>query len=239
MFHRFRILHHFLLAGLTLSLVACGSDPELNSIVISPTTFTTTLVVTASGASAPASQQIWTQYTAIGYYGNAKRQTAKDITSQVTWVSQTPLLVTIDGTGVARVAGTATGFTGIYAQAKGFTGMITSNTSTFTVNLPTSTNFRPSNIVSLAVVPLSSAVAQPGSNIGFSVIGTTADGQQEDLTAESALTSSDSAVATVNARTGLGSVKGIGTTAITATYKNPDGMVVTGYTKFPVGQLQQ
>lgn len=238
MFHRFRILHHFLLAGLTLSLVACSSDPELNSIVISPTTFTTSLAYTSTGAIAPASQQIWTQYTAIGYYGNAKRQTSKDITNQVTWVSQTPLLVTVDSTGVARVTGSATGFTGITAQAKGFTGLIVSNSSTFTVNLTASGNVRSNEIQSLSVVPADSTTAQPGTNLGFSVIGTTVDGQQEDLTSECSWTSSNPEVATINARTGIGNVTGAGTTAITATYKNADGLMVTGYTKLPVVQRQ-
>jgi len=79
---------------------------------------------------------MWTQYKAIGYYGNASNYTTKDITDQVTWTSLTPLMVTVSSTGVAQVTGEAYGATQITASKQGYGGLITSNTSTFTVNKP-------------------------------------------------------------------------------------------------------
>lgn len=236
MFHRFRVIRHLLLAGLCLPLVACGADPELISIVIIPTDFTATLAITSSGTVAPASQQIWTQYTAIGYFGNAKRPITRDITNQVTWVSQTPMLVTIDSNGVARVAGTATGYTQITAQEKGFTGLIVSNSSKFTVSLPATTNFKPNDIETLSVVPSNSTTQHPGTNVNFAVVGKTINGQQVDLTNQCTWTSSNPSVAMVDSKTGVSRTIGMGNTAITATYKNPDGLLVSGYIKFPVEQ---
>lgn len=127
MFNR-TCLNVLLLVGLLLPLTSCTSSPSLTSIVISPSDFTATL--------ATSGPPIWTQYTATGYYGHAGHQSTKNITNQVTWTSYTPMLVIINSSGVATVAGQATGFTQITASAPGFNGDIISNASTFTVTAP-------------------------------------------------------------------------------------------------------
>jgi len=137
------------------------------------------------------------------------------------------LLVTVNSSGVAAVAGTEVGFSQITASEPGFNGDIISNASTFTVNLPTT--ITTTDVTSLSVVPASPVVAAPGLAVGFSAIGTTGTGTQVNLTSAT-WTSSNLGVATINATTGAGTTNGAGTSAIVATYTNPDGVKVTGYT---------
>ncbi len=121
-----------LFAGLLLPLVSC-SNQGLTSIVISPTTFTTTLVT--------AGAQGYTQFKAIGYYGHAGSQSTQDITSEVKWLSNAPQVATICNNtdpapcipGLATASGSWTGVTDITASAPGFNGDIVSNDATFTV----------------------------------------------------------------------------------------------------------
>jgi hypothetical protein len=130
MFNNFYI-KALLLAGLALPIAGCIAPQGLDSIVITPSTYTVTLSTTGYGG-------YWS-YKAIGYYGNAAHQVTKDITDQVTWTSLAPIMVTINSSGVATVTGKATGSTSIIASAPGYNGDIVSNVSTFIVQLPTAT----------------------------------------------------------------------------------------------------
>jgi len=223
MFDRFS-LRALLLAGVLLPVASCGNN-GLTTIVISPSAFTTTLALSSSGASLPPSQQMWTQYTALGYYGHAGHQTTRDITKEVTWTSYTPLLVTISSTGVATVSGQATGYTQITASAPGFNGDIVSNASTFTVDLPSDTTT--SDVTSLAIAPSTATLSALGKTEGFVAIGTTGTGSTVNLTTSSTWTSSNTAIATVGAGTGLATGVGAGSSTIVATYTNADGKQVT------------
>ncbi len=231
---RYRPLLGVLAFGLVmLPLTSCTDDPSLTSIIISPTSFTATLTLLPNGSPAPASEQLWTQYTATGYYTHPDHQPiTKDITNQVTWLSYTPLLVTINSSGVATVAGTATGFTQITASMPGFHGIVTSSASTFTVNLPSS--ITTSDVVSLNILPTNPIVSSLNTNEGFVVIGTTGTGATEDLTTSATWTSSNTAVATIGAKTGLATALSDGTSTIVATYANPDGFQATAYTNLTV-----
>jgi len=218
------LLKALMLIGMVLPIASCSS-PSLTSITISPSAFTTTLVLTSSGQSAPPSQQFWTKYTATGSYGHPGHPAiTKDITDQVTWLSYTPLLVTINSSGVATVSGTATGFTQIAASMPGFNGDIISNASTFTVNLPTT--ITTSDVTSLAISPTAPTLPAVGKTQGFTVIGTTGTGQTENLTTAAVWTSSTPLVATIS-NTGLATATGVGTSVIVATYTNSDGTQVT------------
>jgi len=215
----------FLLCTLA-PITSCVSGPSLTSIVISPTAFTTTLAFLPNGQVAP--NQVWTQYTATGYYTHPNHPPiTKDLTDQVTWTSYTPLLMTVSDTGVVTVTGDAVGFSQITASMPGFNGLVISNASTFTVNLPTS--ITTSDVVSIAIQPANPAV-KAGHAIGFSAIATTGTGQTMDVTTEATWTSSNTAVATMNASTpGSGTTVAVGTSAITATFTNSDGLQAVGY----------
>jgi len=121
-----------------LSLSSCATN-GLDAITISPTSYTATLVYTSSGTVAPIGYQINTQYKAIGKYGNGSHPFYKDITSVVTWTSYTPAMVTVSSTGLAQVTGAMLGTTQVTAAMQGFGGLVTSNTSTFTVAKSTTT----------------------------------------------------------------------------------------------------
>ena len=124
-----------------LSLTSCTAS-GLDSITISPSSFTATLVYSSSGVIAPIGYQVNTQYKAIGKYGNGSHPFFKDITSVVTWTSYTPSMVTVSSAGLAQVTGAMLGTTQITASMQGFGGLVTSNASTFTVAKSTSSAVR-------------------------------------------------------------------------------------------------
>jgi hypothetical protein len=209
-----------LFAGLLLPLVSCSNE-GLTAIVISPTTVTVAL--------SPSGAQLTTQYTAVGYYGHAGSQSTKNITDEVTWAAYFPQMVTISSTGVATPTGSATGYTQVTASAEGFNGYILSNASTFTVNPPSTTN----DVVSIAVERASPTVTH-GTPVDFTAVGTTGGGNQGALTSGITWTSSNTNVATIVAATGVATTVLAGTSVITASYKNADGMIATGFTTLTV-----
>jgi trimeric autotransporter adhesin len=231
------LLGALLLTGAVLPVVSCSTSPSLTSIVISPSSYTTTLVLTASGASAPTTQQGQTLYTATGYYTHPGHPAAtKDLTNEVNWLSYTPELVTVATNGVATVTGGAIGTTQVTASMPGFNGDVISTPSTFTVTLPTAT--KTSDVTTIVVTPADPIILQ-GQSAGFSAIGTTGNGGTENLTNQSVWTSSNPNVCAINAATGNCASTALGTAAITATYTNPDGIEVTGYTVLSVQVLGQ
>jgi len=229
MFDRFSV-RAILLAGVLLPLASCGNE-GLTTIVISPSTFTTTIALSSSGQSLPTSQQMWTQYTAIGYYGHAGHQRTRDLTKEVTWLSYTPLLVTINSSGIATVTGQATGYSQITASKPGFSGDIVSNASTFTVNAPT--DFATSDVISIAISPTTPTITGVGKTLGFTALGTTGTGQTVDLTKSVIWTSSTPAVGTISA-TGAVTAVSAGQTVVIATYTNSDGLQATASTTVTV-----
>jgi hypothetical protein len=231
------LLGSVLLMGALLPVVSCSTSPSLTSITISPSTYTTTMVLLADGSPAPSSQQLQTYYTATGYYTHPGHPAeTKDLTDQVNWFSFTPSLVTVSNTGVATVSGGAVGFTQIQASMPGFNGDIISTPSVFTVNLPA--NIKTSDVTGLTITP-TNPVILVGQSIGFTAIGNTGNGGSENLTNQSVWTSSSPTVCAINATTGNCATTGAGSSAITATYTNADGIQVTGYTTLSVQVLGQ
>ncbi len=227
------LLGILLISALMVPLTSCTNDPSLTQIVISPSAFNTTLVLLPNGDAAPSSEQTWTQYKALGYYTHPNHQPIiKDITNQVTWLSYTPLLVTMNNSGIATVTGWGTGYTSIQATMNGFHGLVTSNQSTFTVQPPSSAST--TDIVALTIAPTNPTVTGTGKTQSFIATGTAGTGATEDLTTLVTWTSSNTAVATIGAKTGLATTVGTGTTFIIATYTNADGLPVTANTQLTV-----
>jgi hypothetical protein len=224
MFNRF-CFGAFLLAGLVLPLTSCSNSPSLTSIVISPTTVTVTL-------APDGFQQGTNQYTAIGYYThpNHAAQT-KDITNEVTWSSSSTQVATVNSSGLATATGynqltgeAWTGNTTITASASGFHGDVVSNQATFNVTACTSCS---GDITKLTVIPATQTVATLNTPVQFEAIGTTSAGDTVALSTASWI-SSNTAVASINASSGLATTTGAGTSTITATYTNYDGSAAAG-----------
>jgi hypothetical protein len=221
-----------LLTVAVLPVVSCSTSPSLTSITISPNSYTTTLVLTASGAVAPTSEQGQTLFTATGYYTHPGHPAeTKDLTNEVNWLSYTPEVVTVATNGVATVTGAAIGTTQVTASMAGFNGDVVSPPASFTVTLPSTA--KGSDVISLVVAPTNPLVTA-GQSIDFTAIGTTGNGGTESLTTQSSWTSSNVSVCAINAGNGQCGTTASGTSVITATYNNLDGIPVAGYTTLTV-----
>jgi hypothetical protein len=125
--------------GVLISLASCGRDQQLVSIQVQPTTETFGAANIPVAADAGAQVQL----RALGTYIHPP--VTKDITSQVTWTSNTPTMMTVDSTGLLTVTGEACGGTlisatmttntssgGISSKGALVTGSMTGNVTCFT-----------------------------------------------------------------------------------------------------------
>ena len=152
------------------------------------------------------------QFVATGTYSDG---TTENLSSQVTWVSATTGVASINDTGLASTL--SMGSTVITATL----GNVTSPEDTLTVTAAV--------LSSIAVTPLSPSVAK-GLSEQFVATGTKTDGTTEDLTSQVVWASATPSVATIS-DTGLASTLAVGTTNITATFdalsSAPDTLTVT------------
>jgi hypothetical protein len=99
-------------ATVLVSLSSCGRDQQLESITVQPQSETfgtsTTPVIDNAGSQV--------QLRALGNYIHPP--VTKDITSQVTWTSNTPQMMTVDSSGLLTVTGLACGATLVSATVK-------------------------------------------------------------------------------------------------------------------------
>lgn len=222
MFDRFR-LSTLLLVLLVTPFIGCGSSSEIDSIQVTPST----VGLTGVGATAQL------QATATIGHGSHPA-TNQDVTSQVTWSTGSANVATVSATGLVTSVGP--GSVQITASINGFTGIVTSS-STITVTVAGAgggSGGTAEPVASLAIIPSAQSVASPGETGQFLAIGTTPVGSTENLTNQVAWSSSETAVGTIGATTGLATGVSQGTTAITAIWTNPDKTVVTGTATFTV-----
>jgi hypothetical protein len=118
-----RLLTLILVCSTVFFVPGCGHDQQLVSINIEPTTQSFGDANTPVDQDAGASAQL----RAIGNYIHPP--VSKDITTQVTWASNTPGLVTVNASGVVTATGQACGSSLISAtvQTNTSAGGITSN----------------------------------------------------------------------------------------------------------------
>lgn len=127
--------------GGLISLSSCGRDQQLVSIQVQPTT--ETFGASDIPVQADAGQTV--QLRALGTYIHPP--VTKDITSQVTWTSNTPSMMTVDSSGLLTVTGDACGGTlisatmttntssgGISSKGALVTGSMTGNVTCFTAS---------------------------------------------------------------------------------------------------------
>lgn len=103
-------------AAVILNLSSCGRSQQLVSIQIQPATET----FGSSSTSVAADAGLQVQLRALGSYIHPP--VTKDITTQVTWASNTPQMMTVDSAGLVTVTGATCGATLISAT-------VTTNTS--------------------------------------------------------------------------------------------------------------
>ncbi|HEY1256961.1 MAG TPA: Ig-like domain-containing protein, partial [Terracidiphilus sp.] len=163
--------------------------------------------------TAPAPTLVWIAVTptdASVYEGHTIQFTAKggysdlsvaDITSTVTWNSDTPATATIASGGVATAV--AAGQTGITASLSG----VTSAEDVLTVE---------PNLVTSIVVSAASVSVAPGGTDQFKAVGTFSDLSTADITNSVTWSSSNTSYATVDSTTGLVTGVAVGSTYIYA-----------------------
>ena len=129
------------IASSFLSLSGCGHSQQLVSIAVQPTTET----FGASNIPVSANAGAQVQLRALGTYIHPP--VTKDITSQVTWTSNTPQMATVNSAGLLTVTGDACGGTlisatlttnnssgGISSSGALVTGYMTANVVCFTAS---------------------------------------------------------------------------------------------------------
>jgi hypothetical protein len=127
------------LATFLVSLSSCGRDQQLESISVQPSSET----FGASNIPVIANAGSQVQLRALGNYIHPP--VTKDITSKVTWNSNTPQMMTVDSSGLLTVTGLACGATlvsatvntnssdgGISSSGAIVTGYMTGNVVCFT-----------------------------------------------------------------------------------------------------------
>jgi 6-phosphogluconolactonase (cycloisomerase 2 family) len=191
--HAHRFAGMMFSAILVLILVGCGggSSATLKSIAVTPANPTIT--------SLTAMQQ----FTATGTYSD---NTTKDLTSQVTWASQTTTVATITAVGLATpVANGTSNITATLGSVSGSTML--------TVTLPT--------LTSIAVTPGNKSISLNLTQ-QFTATGTYSDNSTKDLTSQVTWASQTTTVATISAA-GLATPVGGGNSKITATLGTVSG----------------
>jgi len=170
------------------------------------------IAVTPANLSMPAG--IKQQFSAMGTFSNNAMQ---DLTSQVTWASQTMTTATISSGGLATAVGAGT--SAITASLHGVTGQ-----TTLTVTAPA--------VVSIQVTPVNPTIT-PGTTQQFSAMGTFTDSSMLDISSQVTWASVTSATATITpgpgAGAGLATPVAAGTSIITASLNG-----VTGQTTLTV-----
>ena len=165
---------------------------------------TVTSAMLVSIAITPASPSLangtTAQFTAIATFSDG---TTQNVTTQVTWTSSNPQILTIDQNGLADSDGT--GSVSVSAMLNGVTA--TSGTVSITA----------ATLTSLAVTPANAQVAK-GTTRQFTATGNFSDGSTQNLSTNVAWTSSNGAVVAINA-SGLATGEGTGSAQLTASYQ--------------------
>ncbi|HEY6272836.1 MAG TPA: Ig-like domain-containing protein [Terriglobales bacterium] len=180
--------------GNTAIQATSGSITGSTGLTVTPAVLVSIAVTPANPLIASGTTQ---QFTATGTYSDSSTQ---NLTSSVTWSSTNTAAATISSAGLAT--GVATGSTTIQAtlgSIKGSTGLTVTAT-----------------LVSITVTPANPSIAA-GATQQFTATGTYSDSTTQNVTSLAAWTSTNTAVATINA-SGLATAVSTGSTTIQATY---------------------
>jgi uncharacterized protein YjdB len=190
-------------AGSTnISATFQGMSASATLKVTAATVTLSSISVTPATASVQAGSAL--QFTATGTYSDGS---TGDITSQATWTSADTTIATIDAKGNA--SGVAEGSTTITASYQGGSGSATLKVTA-------------AKTLSSIVVSPSNPTVQAGATQQFTATGTYSDGSTADITSQTAWTSADTTVLTVDAK-GLATGVAAGSTTVGAALNNVTG----------------
>ena len=203
---------------LSVFLVACGTNPAITQLAITPTSATLTAVGQTTQFKATAS-----------FLKSNQTQFTQDVTSTVEWTSSNPSVATVDATGLAKAV--SGGTTAIVATLHSGSSASTTSAS-LTVTIPTNGGVPPHELQSITITPSSQTVTAADQTVQFIAIGTFSTAPTtQDLTQSATWSSSSPAVATIVSRGlqgGLATGKTPGTTTITATAVSVSGATIIG-----------
>ena len=160
------------------------------------------------------------QFTATGTYDDAS---TADLTSSVTWASDTTSVATIDTSGLANSV--SEGVAVINATYTGVTSTDSGGDATLTVS--------PALLNTITVTPSAPTIAN-GLTQQFAATGTLTDGSQQDLTGTATWMSDNTGVATIDA-SGLATSQSLGVAVINATYSGVTSTDSSGDATLTVG----
>jgi uncharacterized protein YjdB len=172
-----------LTAGITHSVTIAATDGAISNTSMLRMTAAVLQSITVTPASPSVAAGLTQQFTATGNYSDSTHQ---DLTSTVTWGSDTPSAATIDTSGLATTV--AIGTSTISATLGGFT-----DSTLLTVTAAV--------LQSITVTPASPSVAA-GLTQQFTATGNYSDNTHQDLTSTVTWSSSNTSYATIDA-TGL------------------------------------
>ena len=179
-----------------------GSISGSTVLTVTPASLQSIAVTPANPSIAKGTTK---QFTATGTYSDTSTQ---DLTTQVTWASDTPAVATVSNAAGSK--GLATAVTVGAAKISATLGSISGST-TLTVT--------PATLQSISVTPPAPSIAK-GTTQQFVATGTYSDGSTQTLTTQVTWASSATGVATISnaaGSQGLASTLTTGTTAISAT----------------------
>ena len=181
-------------AGTTNLTATSGSVSQQATVTVSAATLTS-LAVTSTNTTFSAGST--SQFTATGVYSNGSHQ---NLNSAVTWSSSNSAIFTVDSNGL--VSGLTVGNANVVATL----GTVSGNSRVVITG---------ATLSSIGLSSSEGASIAAGTHTLITAVGTFSDNTTLDITQSATWTSSNSAVATVQA----GSVKGVavGTAIITAT----------------------
>ncbi len=183
-------------AGTAQLTVTVGSTSVTTpAVTVTPATLVSIAVTPMSPTLAAGTTQ---QFTATGTFSDG---TTQNLSNQVVWTSANPQVMTIDQTGKGSTS--QTGSTQVTAALNGVSG------STGLIQVT------PSTLAGLTIAPTAAQIAK-GTTQQFTATGSYTNGTMQDVTSQVTWTSSNGAVAGINA-SGLATGNGVGSAQITAT----------------------
>ena len=185
------------MSNITARLGTVVSPADVLTVTAATVTLESIAVTPPSPSIAKGSTQ---QFTATGTYSD---KSTKDITSSVTWASQTLTVATFSTT----TPGLATGVGAGTSQITATLGSVVSPADVLTVTAAT--------LVSIAVTPPSPTILIGGTQ-PFTATGTYSDHSTQNITTSVTWASATSTVATIVAGTGVATGVSAGTSQITA-----------------------
>lgn len=192
-------------------VTAVGAGQATITATLGSLVLNTTVTVTAQPKTltsltlTPAGKQLVVGQTQqYGLQAGYSDGSSADVTSQATWASLVPAVATVNASGVAL--GVGVGTTQIQATFNGIT--VGQNLQVISA---------PKTLTSVAVLP-GSATLSGGQAGQFLAQATYSDGTKLDITTQANWVSSNPAVATIGASTGIATALTAGGTTITATF---------------------